>query len=187
MDVSIRQAKIEDSVVVAPLIIEAIDNIAKRLTGESEWGKVEEELRTLFKREDNRHSYLYTYVAELSGKVVGIIVLYPGDKAQALDQNLSKWLENKGVMNTEIDVEALDDELYIDTVCIDSTFRGKGIGSKLFAHAEIVGKEKGYKKLSLNVETKKEDALRLYTRLGYNIVSPWTIIGEPFHHMVKNI
>ena len=113
------------------------------------------------------------------------MVLYPGKDAPRLDQNLSNWLAEKGAGNAEIDAESLEDELYIDTVSIDPAFRGKGIGSQLFAFAEIVAKQQHSPKLSLNVETQKEPAIRLYKRLGYEIVLPWTIIGEPFHHMVK--
>ena len=61
------------------------------------------------------------------------MVLYPGKDAPRLDQNLSDWLAKKGARNAEIDAESLEDELYIDTVCIDPAFRGKGIGSQLFA------------------------------------------------------
>lgn len=81
----------------------------------------------------------------------------------------------------------MDSELYIDTVCIDPAFRGKGIGTQLFTFVEELAKQEGYTKLSLNVETQKDPAIRLYKRLGYEIASPWTIIGEPFHHMVKTV
>ncbi|MBO0586635.1 GNAT family N-acetyltransferase [Sporosarcina sp. E16_8] len=187
MDITIRQAQPADAEQAAPLIIDAIGDIAKRMTGETEWDKVEQELCVLFKRKDNRHSHLYTYIAELDGKVAGIMVLYAGSDAPKLDQNLSEWLSKKGATNSEVDAESLADELYIDTVCIDPAFRGKGIGTKLFEYAEEVARQKNSAKLSLNVETEKEPAIRLYKRIGYEIVSPWTIIGEPFHHMVKII
>ena len=77
------------------------------------------------------------------------------------------------------------DELYINTICVNPDFRGKGIGSQLLSFAEDVAREANTSKLSLNVETEKDAAIRLYKRSGYEIVSPWTIIGEPFHHMVK--
>jgi ribosomal protein S18 acetylase RimI-like enzyme len=185
MNITIRQAQPADAEQAAPLIIDAIGDIAKRMTGETEWDKVEQELCVLFKREDNRHSHLYTYVAELDEKVAGIMVLYAGADAPKLDQNLSEWLTKKGATNSEVDAESLVDELYIDTICIDPSFRGKGIGTKLFEYAEEVAKQNNSAKLSLNVEIEKEPAIRLYKRLGYEIVSPWTIIGEPFHHMVK--
>jgi ribosomal protein S18 acetylase RimI-like enzyme len=185
MNITIRQAQPADAEQAAPLIIDAIGDIAKRMTGETEWDKVEQELCVLFKREDNRHSHIYTYVAELDEKVAGIMVLYAGADAPKLDQNLSEWLTKKGATNSEVDAESLVDELYIDTICIDPSFRGKGIGTKLFEYAEEVAKQNNSAKLSLNVEIEKEPAIRLYKRLGYEIVSPWTIIGEPFHHMVK--
>lgn len=187
MDITIRQAQPTDANDAAPLIIDAIGDIAKQITGETEWESVEQGLCELFKRTDNRHSHLYTYVAELDNKVAGIMVLYPGQDAPALDQNLSHWLAEKGAANSKVDAESLADELYIDTVCINPAFRGKGIGSQLFAYAEKIAKQKDIQKLSLNVETQKESAIRLYKRLGYEIASPWTIIGEPFHHMVRTI
>lgn len=185
MNIHIRPAQPADANNAVPLIIDAIGDIANRLTGETEEEKVTQRLLELFKRNDNRHSYLHTYIAELDGQVAGILVLYPGKEAPSLDRNLATWLIERGVQTPEIDAESLPDELYIDTVCIVPAFRGKGIGTQLFAFTEKLAKQEGFTKLSLNVETQKEPAIRLYKRLGYEIVSPWTIIGEPFHHMVK--
>lgn len=86
-----------------------------------------------------------------------------------------------------IEPEAHLDEWYIDTVSVDSAYQGKGIGSKIFEYAEEIVASTGGGKLSLNVDTDKDGAIRLYRRLGYSITEPWTIIGEPFHHMVKLI
>lgn len=185
LKVHIRKAQLTDAEKVAPLIVDAIGDIANRITGETEPDKIEQALCELFRRDDNMHSYLYTYIAELEGEVSGIMVLYSGQDAPRLDQNLSTWLAEKGAPISEIDAESLPDELYINTVSVDSRFRSKGIGSQLFAFAEEVAQQTGIAKLSLNVETQKEPAIRLYKGLGYEIVSPWTIIGEPFHHMVK--
>ncbi|MDW0116232.1 GNAT family N-acetyltransferase [Sporosarcina thermotolerans] len=187
MSIQIRPALPTDADKVVPLIVDAIGDIANRLTGATEVEMVTDRLRELFMRNDNRHSYLYTYIAEINADMVGIIVLYPGDDAPVLDRNLTNWLMEKGALNPEIDAESLPGELYIDTVCISPTFRGKGIGTQLFIFVEELAKQQGYTRLALNVETQKDPAIRLYKRLGYEIVSPWTIIGEPFHHMVKHI
>ena len=63
----------------------------------------------------------------------------------------------------------------------------KGLVHNYSIFAEEIAKQAGISKVSLNVETEKDAAIRLYKRSGYEIVSPWTIIGEPFHHMVKNV
>ncbi|WP_339251708.1 GNAT family N-acetyltransferase [Sporosarcina sp. FSL W8-0480] len=187
MNIQIRPAQPTDAEKAVPLIMDAIGEIANWLTGATEDEMVAERLRELFMRTDNRHSYLNTYIAEMSDHMVGIIVLYPGEDSSMLDCNLTNWLIGKGVPTPEIDAESLPGELYIDTVGIAPNFRGKGIGTQLFTFAEDLAKQQGYTKLSLNVETQKDSAIRLYKRLGYEIVSPWTIIGEPFHHMVKLI
>lgn len=187
LKVNFRQAISTDAKQAAPLIIDANGDISHRLTGETEPHKVEEEMCTLFKRNDNPHSHLYTYMAEFGGKVIGTMVAYSGKEAIQLDQNLNNWLANKGGDLEEADAESLPDEFYIDTICITPEFRGKGIGTQFFSFAEALAKQQKFSKVSLNVETQKAAAIRLYKRLGYEIVSPWTIIGEPFHHMVKVI
>ncbi|WP_172372741.1 GNAT family N-acetyltransferase [Sporosarcina jiandibaonis] len=181
----IRKSVPSDAEKAVPLIIDAIGDIAKRMTGENEPLEIKEGLCELFRRSDNPHSYLYTYIAEIDGDVAGTMVLYSGKIAPQLDRNLSKWLSEKGAEVSEIDPESLSDELYINTICVNPGFRGKGIGSQLLRFAEEVAKETNISKVSLNVETEKDAAIRLYKRSGYEIVSPWTIIGEPFYHMVK--
>lgn len=185
MSITIRQAQPQDAHAVVPLIIDAIGEIANRLTGEQSTEAVRQELTTLFQRDDNRHSYLNTYVATEDGQIVGILVYYYGAHAIAMDANLVKWLAAKNAPSIIIDQEAHEDEAYIDTVCVTPEARGKGIGTLLLQYAEELTKQHGYTKLSLNVETQKEDARRLYERLGFVITEPWSIIDEPFHHMVK--
>lgn len=187
LKVNFRQATPTDAKQAAPLIIEANGDISHRLTGETEPHKVEEEMCTLFKRDDNPHSHLYTYIAEINGDIIGAMVAYSGKEAIQLDQNLNNWLAKKGNDLEEADAESLPDEFYVDTICITQEFRGKGIGTQFFAFSEELAKQQNFSNVSLNVEIQKEDAIRLYKRLGYEIVSPWTIIGEPFHHMVKII
>ncbi len=120
-------------------------------------------------------------------KVLGILVLYSGEDGLKMDASLQKWLENKNTPTIQIDQEAHLDEFYVDTICVHENSRGLGIGTKLLQFAEEVARQKGFTKLSLNVETEKISARRLYEKVGYVAVEPWTIIDEPFHHMVKKL
>ena len=85
--VVIRQAVPADAEKAVPLIIYAIGDIAERMTGEKEPLAIEQSLCELFRRGDNPHSYLYTYVAEIDGDVAGTMVLYSGEIAPQLDKN----------------------------------------------------------------------------------------------------
>ncbi|EGA88849.1 acetyltransferase [Planococcus donghaensis MPA1U2] len=186
MEISIRQALPSDAKKVAPLIINAIGEIANHMTAEKDPAAVREKVACMVRGENTRHSYRYTYVAILDGNIAGILVLYHGNQAEDLDRYLIEQLKKQGHERT-IEPEAHTDEWYIDTVSVDPTYQGQGIGSKLLDYAEELVSSSGNSKLSLNVDVDKEGAIRLYKRLGYSIAEPWTIIGTPFHHMVKII
>ena len=186
MTITIRQATPNDASSIAPLIYDAIGEIANNLTGEQQLPKILVSLAQFVTETTNRHSYLNTFVATKEDTILGIVVLYDGKRGYELDRQLEKQLAQKNIHVT-LDVEAHDDEYYIDTICVSKEARGLGIGTKLLQFAEQRGKELGYDKLSLNVEVEKIDARRLYERMGYVITEPWTIIGEPFHHMVKSL
>ena len=59
------------------------------------------------------------------------------------------------------------DEFEVDTIAVDPTLRGLGIGSALMLKAEEVAKSRGKLKTSLHVISKNTGAIRLYERLGY--------------------
>ena len=184
MTISIRQATPQDAKKVAPLIYDAIGDIANNLTGEQELPNIFASLEQFVTEKTNRHSYLNTFVAVQNEEVLGIVVLYDGKQGDILDRQLEKQLASQNIHVT-LDLEAHDDEYYIDTICVAQQARGLGIGTKLLQFAEHQGRELGYKKISLNVELEKVDARRLYERTGYVVTEGWTIINEPFHHMVK--
>lgn len=187
MNLLVRKSTTNDAKQIAPLIYEAIGDIAGRLTGVREDKAILEGLEELVRSEDNRHSYLYTYVACKEEKILGIVVLYDGKTGKDLDGLLMKKLQEKHGSSYYIDVEAHEDEYYIDTICVAPDARGLGIGTMLLRFAEEQARKFGHTKLALNVETGKTKARRLYEREGFAVKEPWEIIGEPFYHMVKEL
>ncbi|OCS86596.1 acetyltransferase [Caryophanon tenue] len=186
MMIQIIQATPADASSIAPLIVDAIGDIANRLTGEEQPDKVLATLEELITKTNNRHSYAHTFVAKDGAQIVGIAVLYDGATGRTLDRQLEQYLAAHG-KDIIIDVEAHDDEFYIDTVCVHEAGRGKGIGTLLLQFAEQEAQRRGFTKISLNVEEQKIRARQLYERIGYTVTEPWHIINEPFHHMVKNV
>ncbi len=187
MTYTIRKACPTDASAAVPLIIDAIGDIAEQMTGETDSNNVKQELIKLFQREDNRHSYLNTYIAEKKASIIGVMVLYSGFEAVRLDANLVTWLYRKTLTSISIPPEAHEDEYYLDTICVHANSRGQGVGSLLLAHAEHIAHGAGFSKIALNVELEKAAAIRLYERKGYHIAEPWEIYGSAFHHMVKRV
>lgn len=187
MNYIIRQATPNDANQVAPLIYDAIGDIAFRITGQDNEELMLQKLAALVKDTNNRHSYLNTFVAAQKdgAEIYGIIVLYDGVRGNNLDRALEKALLEEYQKVITIDVEAHPDEFYIDTICVSPNARGLGLGTSLLQFAEKEARLNGYKKLSLNVEVQKDKARALYTKVGFEDAGPWTIIDEPFIHMVK--
>lgn len=60
--------------------------------------------------------------------------------------------------------------LYVESIAVDAEIRGLGIGGKLMAEAETRARELGLPLLALDVIGDNHGAIRLYERLGYQIV-----------------
>ena len=56
--------------------------------------------------------------------------------------------------------------LYIDDLCVDEAFRGRGIGKALYDYAVAYARENGYYNLTLNVWACNPSAQRFYEKCG---------------------
>ena len=59
--------------------------------------------------------------------------------------------------------------IYIDDFCVDSSYRGNGIGSKLIKRAEEYSTKIGIASACLHVDNTNTSAIRFYGRLGYSV------------------
>lgn len=56
--------------------------------------------------------------------------------------------------------------LYIDDLCVDQDTRGQHIGTSLYNYVVKFAKEKGYDRVTLNVWSLNESAIKFYERCG---------------------
>ena len=56
---------------------------------------------------------------------------------------------------------------YIDTLCVDEAYRGKGLGAKLLAEVESAAKEKGC--YLIHLDTFDFQAKEFYEKQGYEV------------------
>lgn len=59
------------------------------------------------------------------------------------------------------------DEFVVDSLAVDPSYRGMGVGTALMRRAEEKARLMGKRKMSLGVIAENEGAIRLYERLGY--------------------
>ena len=58
--------------------------------------------------------------------------------------------------------------LFIEDICVDESYRNKGIGKEIFRQLEILGKTENCRYLDLNVWTFNESAIEFYKNIGMN-------------------
>lgn len=83
-------------------------------------------------------------VAEENGGVIGLCIVSIRTKSGMIDKKIA----------------------YMDDLCVDESFRGQGIGKKLFSFASNMAKKKGAKRLDLMVWSFNNKALNFYEELG---------------------
>ena len=64
----------------------------------------------------------------------------------------------------------VEGDYYISNIAVFPEFRGRGIASKLIAEGEQSAKSEDARRLVLDTETDHEDAIRLYGKLGFEVV-----------------
>ena len=68
-------------------------------------------------------------------------------------------------------IETVDEgeQLLIENVAVTPIFQGRGLGSKLLAHAEILAASLGHNRIRLYTNQRFAENIALYLRLGYRV------------------
>jgi len=77
--------------------------------------------------------------------------------------------------------QSVPGSFYINMLAAYPEFRNKGVGSKLMSQAVKLAVINGCNRISVEVFEQNEGALRLYQRLGYNILDHRDVIPHPCH------
>ncbi|MBM7565065.1 ribosomal protein S18 acetylase RimI-like enzyme [Paenibacillus sacheonensis] len=185
---STRMAARDDAPRVIPLLLDAIGEIAYLLTGASDEADCARRLTDFFKQPGNRISREHVIVDERDGVIAGMIVAYSGNDAQVLDEPfLERMRRDFGEAEREIVKEARNGEYYIDALAVAEDYRGQGIAKALMAAAEQRGRELGFERASLIVESYNERAYGIYGRAGYIEDGLLRIGGSDYRRMVKRL
>lgn len=130
--------------------------------------------------------YQNTIVIEKKQQVVGVLIGYPAALEKEINSYYQKLAPKYGLpRNLELFAEeSWPDEWYLDSIAVAPAYQGQGLATKLitalpqFFDVSLVG---------LNVDFQNQRALRLYQRLGFQIVGTTKIGSHQYHHMQKSI
>ena len=181
----IRQACKEEASQIAELFMLAwpVDEILE--SNGITYEQLHESIIEVAASEQTIYSYENTYVAEVDGKIVGAMCAYDGADYLRLKQPVVDILgPDSGFAQLK---ETEDGEFYLDSVGVLLEYRGRGIGSKLFAAQIGRAKSLEHKVVGLIVDVDKPQAEALYTRLGFRYLDNKDFFGHPMRHMVINL
>lgn len=115
------------------------------------------------RRETGSFSYRNAWLAEIEGEVGACLLGYPADATPAPIAP-----DTPEIFVPLLQLEALaPGAWYLNVLASDVAMRGKGLGSALLAHAEVVARGLGHDRISLIAADTHLDALRLYKAKGY--------------------
>lgn len=185
MTVRIRPAQLFDAGFAAPLIQSTIGAIGRALTGTTTDEDATHVVAEFFPLRGHRLSFTHTLIAEVRGQPAGLLVAYPGEFAEALDEPFRDHLRALGQPATT-EPEGQPGELYLDTLAVSPGWRGQGVGGGLLQAAAARAQGLGLSRLGLLCEA-DNPAMRLYARHGFQAAGERTVCGVNFHYMIREL
>ncbi|TKB99990.1 GNAT family N-acetyltransferase [Pedobacter cryotolerans] len=137
-------------------------------------------------KEGNQYCLSNTFVYVLDEKVVGAINAYDGGAIEQLRKPFFDYIRkafHHGVFDMDVESEA--GEYYIDTLAVNPSYQGKGIGKDLIKYVINHAERIGFDKVGLLVSN--PDAKRLYEKLGFKKVGYRYLLDNKHEHLVYRV
>lgn len=185
----IQQAKKEQAHEIALLIMEAMNHeCCRNFAGPEHTLEDFERLMTeLVSRDDSQYSYRNTLVAvSYDGDLMGAVVSYDGGKLHELRRPfIDGARESFGIDYSDMDDETEPGELYVDSLCTKSDYRGHGVASALLKACAEKAKALKIPRVGLLVDNGNPKAERLYTHVGFRYKNDAKWGGHAMKHLVR--
>lgn len=183
----IRPAKSTDATQVVPLLLQAMDELAYKLTHSQNEAAVNLIFEQLFKQPANQYSYENTLVFEDAGKILGSLTAYDGARLVELRKPFLAIINEANPAGNAPDAETQSGEFYLDSISVNPNAQGKGIGKQLVKAGIAWGQRLGHQHIGLLVEQHNERALKLYQHLGFVIQNEKEFMGGLYQHMMFKV
>jgi ribosomal protein S18 acetylase RimI-like enzyme len=181
---AIRPAKVEDARDIASLIAISSDGVAVIEWAEAAATEGVEPLdigEHTYRNSDGDYSWRNCTIVEKDGKVAGMLLAFGMQAAEARDPRQRPTIADANVFAPYMYLEE-PDSWYVCGVALYPEHCGKGLGTRLMQFANDQARQNGFEKVSLVAFAQNEGSVRLYQRLGYEVVDRAPIIPHPLIH-----
>ena len=185
--IRIESAKATDASQIAKLIMQAMNyECCQYFVGEHyTLDDFERVMTALVARDDSQYSYLNTLLAvDDDGMVCGVCVSYDGARLHELRQafvHAMKSCFDRDFSSMADETQA--GELYIDSLAVDSRYRGQGIATMLLKATVKKAADMGLPAVGLLVDKGNPLAEKLFARVGFGYVDDNEWGGHPMRHL----
>lgn len=132
----------------------------------------------IYAAEDGDYSYRNCVIAEYAGRAAGVLLAFPMRPRDPGDTPLPPPFDGTDVFAPYKYLEA-PNSWYVCSVAVREGLRGRGIGNGLMEHARQQAIRHGFDRLSLLVFEQNAHAVRLYRRLGYQVIARAPVVPHP--------
>ena len=181
-DILIRNAGEEDIPFVAGCVLAAV-GLYDFKTSSVETSTAEQVCGT----DGTLYSFRNARIATVAGTPIGCLVSYPGTIYESARKFTFSFFEKDGHKVHHTDTECFPDEYYLDSMAILPAFRGYGIGHILMQDGIRIAREKGFKKVSLIVESDRDNLAEYYASLGFAPEREIDAFGDRYTRMILDI
>jgi ribosomal protein S18 acetylase RimI-like enzyme len=190
----IRDGRPEDTAELARLVMLSDTSFLPLLFG----GRLESALRQMLARRRNLFSHKHTRVVEHQGQTAGVLLGYSYEqmRREALFTGVL-WLRLlgsgllrrlPGLLRLGFSRSARQDsarwlspgEYYISNLAVGPEFRRQGLGARLLDDCRQRAERLGCRRVALDVDAGNEEAMRLYSRMGYEREKHSLRVGAQF-------
>ena len=178
-----RPARPEDCPIVPQLMVQALDDLARKYVNSKNLSDAIPVLEYFFVRKNNLYSFENTLVCEDQDGIAGSITGYDGAGYGELRKPFFEYLKLNHEFTMHIEDETSEGEFYLDTVSVLPSRHGQGIGTGLMNTGIDRARRLGHSKVGLLVHVGNPKARYLYERLGFQTAGQKTILGNLYDHM----
>ena len=179
----VRTPNLNEASQIAKCLLPAIEDIFKEFLATTDHVKVLGVLTQLVSSQDSQYSYQNCLVAVVDNQIVGAVCFYDGADLLQLRLPVFNFIRQYFNPSFNPEDETSSGEIYIDSIGVLPSFRGKGIGGFLLNHLIEEKVHKQGKTLGLLVEQENEKAEILYHRFGFSRVGEKMLVGKVMHHL----
>jgi ribosomal protein S18 acetylase RimI-like enzyme len=179
---SIRDGQLSDCVDIARLVNESSGGAADYLfSGRvSQNGKTAQEIVSELLASEVHYSYANTVIVQIENKVVGMALSFPAS-GLIFNEQIKQYYSAEQFQYIQYFADnKLKDSWHLDAICIDSEYRGNGVGKQLL---ETVKRQAGYYKfpiVEVFVFASNAGAIRFYQRNGFVVCKQIDVNNHEF-------